>query len=170
MFCYSEDMVIWSVANRSIPGTSHLWKMFSRTEFLTGHSCEPRLLAWAVLTVGGCGAHAEPRPGLQCLLTERGRAPSPLSADKLHSCGVTCQHLQCGSPETNQECSACQTVALSHYIETTFLREPWALSEQEQGIHWHSDLQPCHHRQSNAARPALKLKEKKSCKKCAKSM
>lgn len=143
--------------------------MFCRTEFFdrplvrapsAGGSCR------GALALGGCRACRAYRakPELQCLLTERGRAPSPLSADKLHSCGVTCQHLQCGSPETNQECSACQTVALSHYIETTFLRELWALSEQEWGIHWHSDLQPCNHRQSSAARPALQLKEKKSCK------
>ena len=96
---------------------------------------------------------------------DRGRAPSPLSADKLHSCGVTCQHLHLGSPETNQECSACQRVALSHYFETTFLREPWALSEEEEwGIHWRSDPQPCNERQPPAARPVLQLKEKMSCK------
>lgn len=123
------------------------------------------------LTPGRCKAHTVQRPGLHCLLTGRGRAPSPLSADKLHSCGVTCQHLHCGSPETNQECSACQTVALSHYIETTFLREPWALSEQEEwGIHWHSAPQPCNERQHTVVRPALQLKEKVSCKKSAKSM
>lgn len=88
------------------------------------------------LTPRRCKGGTGRRPELQCLLTDRGRAPSPSSADKLHSCGVTCQHLHCGSPETNQECSACQTVALSHYIETTFLREPWAPSEQEErGIH-----------------------------------
>lgn len=95
--------------------------------------------------------------------TRRGRAPSPFPADKLHSCGVTCQHLHFGSPETNQECSACQTVALSHYIETTFLRELWALSEQDWGIHWRSDPQACNERQPAAARPALRLKEM-SCK------
>lgn len=47
MFGFSEDMVIWSLANRSIPGTSHLWKMFCRTEFLTDHLCQPHLLAQA---------------------------------------------------------------------------------------------------------------------------
>lgn len=165
MFGYSEDMVIPSVANRSIPGTSHLWKTFCRTEFLTGHLCEPRLLAGAAEVPWA----AEPRPELQCLLTERGRAPSPVSADKLHSCGVTCQHLQRGSPETNQECSACQTVALSHYIETTFLREPWALSEHEWGIHWHSDLQPCNHVAvwcSEASSTVIRTEVLQKCAKC----
>lgn len=47
MFGYSEDMAVSSMANKSVPGTSHLWKMFCRTEFLTDHICEPRLLAWA---------------------------------------------------------------------------------------------------------------------------
>lgn len=88
--------------------------------------------------------------------TGPGDGSFPSSADKLHSCGVTCQHLHCGSPETNQECSACQTVALSHYIETTFLREPWAPGEREErGILSRSDPQPCNERQTTAMRPDL---------------
>lgn len=175
MFGYSQGMVVCSMANRSIPGTSHLWKMFCRTEFLTGHLCEPRLLAWAAEVPWLWEAvELTQSQGQSC--TARAALPPdgarhgsfPLSADKLHSCGVTCQHLQRGSPETNQECSACQTVALSHYIETTFLSELWALSEQEWGIHWHSDLQPCNHRQSRAVRPDLQFKE--GLQKHAKSM
>lgn len=157
MVGYSEDMVVCSMANKSLPGPSHLWEMFCRTEFWQTTCASPACLREAAELGRAKARAAVPPDGAS-------GAPSPLSADKLHSCGVTCQHLQCGSPETNQECSACQTVALSHYIETTFLSEPWALSEQEWGIHWRSDLQPCNHRQPSAARPALQLKEKKSCK------
>lgn len=154
------------MANRSIPGTSHLQKTFRRTEFLTATCPEARLPGWPAMVLDSGKVHGSWRrsraasPG-----TGPGEGSFPSSADKLHSCGVTCQHLHCGSPETNQECSACQTVALSHYIKTTFLREPWALGGQEEReILSRSDPQPCKERQTTAVKPDLQLKEKIPCK------
>lgn len=83
MIGYSEDMVVCSMANKSLPGPSHLWEMSCRTEFWQATCASPA--CWLELprcpASGRLRSSAEPRPELQCLLTERAGLlpPCPLT-------------------------------------------------------------------------------------------
>lgn len=160
MFGYSEDTVIRSVANRSIPGTSHLWKTFCRTEFLTGHLCEPRLLAWAAEVPWVAQSR-----GQSCTASWRSEAgllpPCPLT-----NCTAVVLHVSTCSADLRR-----QTRNVLHARQWRWaitLRQPswgncgpWVnKSGESTGILTYSHVTMW---QSSAARPALQLKEK-SCK------